>query len=141
MATPIVDADVEDALEQVWVEAHREFGPDESVWTLGQRREYDLRLAAASRTRVAAVLLSAADYFASTPWDEHLNPLLTAIDHAAGYVPGNRGAAEDTSIAAWDALAVHLGDQWPGDWEREVGRTQADVENALRAAAAKAVTP
>ena len=44
MATPALHADVEVALERVWVEAHREFGPDETVWTPGQHREYDLRL-------------------------------------------------------------------------------------------------
>lgn len=44
MATPTVHTDVEDALERVWVEAHREFGPDERTWTPGQTREYDLRL-------------------------------------------------------------------------------------------------
>lgn len=48
MATPTVHADVvAEALERVWVEAHREFGPDETVWTPGQHREYDLRLIAA----------------------------------------------------------------------------------------------
>jgi hypothetical protein len=47
MASPIrLDDVVEDALARVWTEAHREFGPDESVWTSGQRREYDLRLTA-----------------------------------------------------------------------------------------------
>jgi len=48
MATPTVDADlIEDALARVWVEAHREFGPDESTWRPGQVREYLLRLDAA----------------------------------------------------------------------------------------------
>ena len=48
MASPIRLADVvEDALIQVWTEAHREFGPDERDWTLGQIREYELRLDAA----------------------------------------------------------------------------------------------
>lgn len=47
MATPTMHADVEAALERVWMEAHREFGPDETVWTPGQHREYDLRLTAA----------------------------------------------------------------------------------------------
>ncbi|MFJ6729453.1 hypothetical protein ACIQPQ_31575 [Streptomyces sp. NPDC091281] len=48
MASPTVAADVvEDALAAVWTEVHREFGPDESVWTPGQHREYLLRLDAA----------------------------------------------------------------------------------------------
>lgn len=48
MASPTQTDDlIETALEHVWVEAHREFGPDESTWTVGQRREYDLRLVAA----------------------------------------------------------------------------------------------
>jgi hypothetical protein len=48
MASPVRLADVvEDALARVWTEAHREFGPDETTWTPGQQREYDLRLDAA----------------------------------------------------------------------------------------------
>lgn len=48
MATPTVHADViEDALARVWTECHREFGPDETVWTPGQVREYLIRLDAA----------------------------------------------------------------------------------------------
>lgn len=95
-----------------------------------------------TRSRIAAVLTKAADGFRTEPWDPYLNPLLNAIDAAAGFTPGNGSPdAEDTSIAAWDALAVHLGDQWPGDWERAAGRRQDEVEAALRGAAAKAVTP
>ena len=48
MASPIRLADVvEEALIQVWTEAHREFGPDERAWTSAQIREYELRLDAA----------------------------------------------------------------------------------------------
>ncbi|MFD5566587.1 hypothetical protein [Streptomyces cadmiisoli] len=48
MASPTVVADVvEEALARVWKEARREFGADESVWTPGQHREYELRLDAA----------------------------------------------------------------------------------------------
>ena len=48
MASPTQIADVvEDALVRVWTEVHREFGPEESAWTPGQRREYWLRLDAA----------------------------------------------------------------------------------------------
>lgn len=94
-----------------------------------------------TRSRVAAVLTRAADGFKTQPWDPYLNPLLTAIDTAAGFVPGKGSVdAEDTSIAAWDALALHLNGEWPGDWERQLGRRQDEVEAALRGAAAKAVT-
>ncbi|WP_217235405.1 hypothetical protein [Streptomyces sp. AC555_RSS877] len=48
MASPILlDDVVEEALDRVWKEAHREFGPDESRWLPGQAREYELRLDAA----------------------------------------------------------------------------------------------
>ncbi|MFF0166730.1 hypothetical protein [Streptomyces prasinus] len=48
MAAPTMPADViEDALAHVWVDCHREFGPDESTWLPGQVREYLLRLDAA----------------------------------------------------------------------------------------------
>lgn len=48
MATAIQKRDlVEAALGRVWIETHREFGPDESTWTPSQGREYDLRLEAA----------------------------------------------------------------------------------------------
>ncbi|MER5843263.1 hypothetical protein ABT099_23785 [Streptomyces prasinus] len=48
MATATQPADVaEDALVHVDVDTRREFGPDESQWAPGQRREYLLRLDAA----------------------------------------------------------------------------------------------
>jgi len=48
MASPTQIADVvEEALLRVWVEVHREFGPDESAWRPGEWREYWLRLDAA----------------------------------------------------------------------------------------------
>lgn len=94
-----------------------------------------------TRSRIAAVLTAAADALHAEGWDPYLNPLMAAIDTAAGFVPGNSTRdAEDTSLAAWDALAVHLGDQWPGDWERTAGRRQDEVVAALRGAAGKAVT-
>lgn len=37
----------ENALVEVYEEAHREFGPDDSTWWPGQWREYWLRLDAA----------------------------------------------------------------------------------------------
>ncbi|MEV7034541.1 hypothetical protein AB0N99_30470 [Streptomyces sp. NPDC093272] len=92
-------------------------------------------------SRIADVLTRAADAFRDAPWDPHLNPLMAAIDTAAGFVPGKGSVdAEDCSLAAWDALCRHLGDVWPGDWERTAGRRQDEVEAALRGAAAKAVT-
>lgn len=94
-----------------------------------------------TRSRVAAVLSAAADAFTSEPWHPHLNPLMTALDSAAGCVPGKTGQlSEEATIAAWDVLENHLG-QWPGDWERKVGRRQDEVVAALRGAAAKAITP
>lgn len=94
-----------------------------------------------TRSRVAAVLTAAADQFEASDWDPHLNPLMTAIDTAAGYVPGKGTPdAEATCLAAWDALCLHLGGQWAGDWERKPGRKQDEVIAALRGAAAKAVT-
>lgn len=48
MASPTQPADViEDALVRVWIEAHREYGPDERDWTPAQVRAYLLRLDAA----------------------------------------------------------------------------------------------
>lgn len=93
-----------------------------------------------TRSRVAAVLNAAADALHVEGWDPHLNPLMTAIDAAAGCVPGKTSSdAEETTVAAWGALEAHLG-MWPGDWERVAGRRQDEVEAALRGAAAKAVT-
>ncbi|MFJ3984339.1 hypothetical protein [Streptomyces fungicidicus] len=48
MATVTQPADVvEDALVRVYVDAHREFGPDERDWTPAQVRKYLLRIDAA----------------------------------------------------------------------------------------------
>jgi len=48
MATVTQPADViEDALVRVYVDAHREFGPDERTWTPAQVRKYLIRLDAA----------------------------------------------------------------------------------------------
>ena len=92
-----------------------------------------------TRSRVAGVLNAAADGFKTEPWEPYLNPLMTALDDAANCVPGKSSwGAGGTGIAAWDALEMYLG-EWPGDWERRPGRTQVEVEAALRGAAAKAV--
>jgi hypothetical protein len=93
-----------------------------------------------TRPRINAVLTAAADRLEEGGWDPHRRPLMLAIDEAAGYTPGSGTVdAEDTSLAAWDALAVHLDDEWPSSWELQPGRTQAEVVAALRGAA-KAVT-
>ncbi|MFE2600159.1 hypothetical protein ACFXCZ_27330 [Streptomyces sp. NPDC059396] len=87
-------------------------------------------------TRVAAVLHRAADMLAAEGWDPHLNPVITAIDRAAGFTrPGTDTAAEETTIQAWDALVTHLGEQLVVPWEDQPGRTQSDVLAALRGAA------
>lgn len=81
-------------------------------------------------SRIAAVLADTADLLEKEGWDPYLSPLINAIDRAAGY-------AEASLLAALDALAVQLGDEWPGDWERRPERTQAEVLAALRAAAGR----
>ncbi|MFD9192933.1 hypothetical protein ACFWCA_32565 [Streptomyces phaeochromogenes] len=88
-----------------------------------------------TRSRVAAVLSRAADLLGAEGWDPHLNPVIGAIDRAAGFVPG-KGArdAEATSLAAWDALCVYLSNDFPQQWEQQPGRTQAEVLDAVRAA-------
>ncbi|MEU6552046.1 hypothetical protein ABZ915_17445 [Streptomyces sp. NPDC046915] len=92
-----------------------------------------------TRSRVADVLNAAADGFDEEPWEPYLNPLLTAIDRAAGYTPGSGTPdAEAATLAAWELLAAHLGG-WPGDWERKPERQQDEIQAALRGAAGKAV--
>lgn len=88
-----------------------------------------------TRSRVAAVLARAADLLGGETWDAYLNPMLGAIDRAANFVPGsNAKDAEATSLAAWDAVAQYLVDEYPQEWERRTGRTKAEVLDALRAA-------
>lgn len=87
-------------------------------------------------SRIAAVLNEAADLLAAEGWDPRLNPVILAIDRAAGYTtPGLDLAAEETTLRAWDRLVVHLGEQLVVPWEDEPGRTQEQVLAALRAAA------
>ena len=93
-----------------------------------------------TRSRIAEVLTAAADSYTDQSWDPYLNPLLTAIDRAAGYTPGSGTPdVEAATLAAWDALTAHLY-MWPGNWERQPGRTQAEVVDALRASAAQVAT-
>lgn len=91
-----------------------------------------------TRSRVADVLAGAADLVAMEGWDpdRDSSSLVAAIDLSIGLTPGKGTPdAEDTSLAAWDALTNNLG-QDPRDWELKPGRTQAEVEAALRGAAA-----
>lgn len=90
-----------------------------------------------TRSRVANVLASAADLLGREGWDPTRNPLMHAIDRAAGFVPGKSSPdSEATSLAAWDALCQYLGGQVsPREWETHEGLTQAEVLDALRAAA------
>ncbi|MFJ2399792.1 hypothetical protein ACIOUE_00710 [Streptomyces xanthochromogenes] len=84
-----------------------------------------------TRFRIAGVLVDAADLLAVEGWHPEVNPVWHAIDRAAGYEPGSGPCeGESLSLAAWDALSVHLGDEWPLVWELE--RTQAEVLAALR---------
>lgn len=89
-----------------------------------------------TRTRVAGILVAAADLLAEEGWHPEANPVWHAIDRAAGYVPGGGPSdGESLSLAAWDALSTHLGNEWPLAWELE--RTQAEVLAALRDSAAR----
>ncbi|MDT0608781.1 DUF6197 family protein [Streptomyces lancefieldiae] len=91
-----------------------------------------------TRSRVAAVLNGTADLLESEGWDPERNSVMSAIDRAAGYVPGKGSTdAEQTTIDAWDALVTHLGEQLVVPWERTPGRTRLQVVSALRGAAVK----
>jgi hypothetical protein len=94
-----------------------------------------------TRSRVAAVLAGAGSLLESEGWDPLHNPVILAIDRAAGFTPGKSSSdAEETTLAAWQQLADHLDAASVSGWERETGRTQMQVLNALRQAAT-AVTP
>lgn len=92
-----------------------------------------------TRSRIAAVLVGAASVVAVDGWHPEYQPVMRAIDQAAGFVPGKGSRdAEDTTLAAFDALSTYL--MCPvGAWERTEGRTATEVEEALREAA-QAVT-
>jgi hypothetical protein len=88
-----------------------------------------------TRSRVATVLSRAADLLGAEGWDARLNPIIGAIDRAAGFVPGKgTRVAESTSLAAWDAISTYLCDEFPQEWEQRPERTQAEVLDTLRAA-------
>jgi hypothetical protein len=89
-----------------------------------------------TRSRVATVLRDTATLLETEGWDPLRNPVMDAIDRAAGYVPGKGTPdAEETTLAAWDALVTHLDERLIVPWERTPGRTQEQVVAGLRAAA------
>lgn len=94
-----------------------------------------------TRTRIADVLTDAANLLEADGWHPLTTPVITAIDRAAGYTPGNSSPdAEQTTLDAWETLANHLDVASVALWEREPGRTQLQVIAALEGAAGKAVT-
>lgn len=89
-----------------------------------------------TRSRVAAVLARAGSLLQAEGWDPLHNPVILAIDRAAGFVPGKSSSdAEETTLAAWQQLADHLDAASVSDWERQAGRTQLQVIAALAGAA------
>ncbi len=89
-----------------------------------------------TRSRVAAVLNGAEALLQTEGWDPLHNPVILAIDRAAGFVPGKSSMdAEETTLAAWQMLADHIGAASVSGWEREAGRTQLQVLAAVRQAA------
>lgn len=87
-------------------------------------------------SRVARVLSRTAGLIVVGGWDPHRRSLMALIDQAAEFTPGHSSPdAESASLAAWDAVCVAIGDQYPEVWEQQPGRTSGDVTSALRAAA------
>lgn len=94
-----------------------------------------------TRSRLAEVLQGAKGRLEAEGWDALHNPVISAIDRAAGFVPGKSSVdAEQTTLDAWQQLADHLGVASIAMWERESGRTELQVLTALAGAASKAVT-
>lgn len=100
-----------------------------------------------TRSRVAGVLRGAADLAGCCGWDPARDRSLVAlIDQAIGLIPGKGSPdAEETSIAAWAALAEHLGVDidtvdFPREWEQQPGRTADEVRAALYGAAQALMT-
>lgn len=91
-------------------------------------------------SRTADVLRRAADDLQVRGWDPDYVPVLFAIDRAADYCrPGE--PQEDVMLAAWEALAAHVGvDEPHTGWEAVPGRTAAEVLAVLRACADGLVT-
>lgn len=87
-----------------------------------------------TRSRIVAVLRGAAEDVRARGWSRDNRSLIFAIDAAAGYIGLPDTPEEGLSVAAWDALAEHLGMDAP-EWEAAQGRTQDDVLAALRATA------
>lgn len=95
-----------------------------------------------TRSRVASVLAAAGSLLEAEGWDPPYLTIMTAIDRAAGFVPGKGSAdSEETTLAAWKQLADHLDAASVSDWEQQAGRTQLQVLAALGQAADKAVAP
>lgn len=100
-----------------------------------------------TRSRIAGVLFRAAGVLGLEGWDpsSDQHSLMGVIDRAIGLVPGKGSQdAAETSLAAWEALAAHLGVErtaweFPREWEQQPGRTEAEVLDALRGAAAGVV--
>ncbi|MET8081842.1 hypothetical protein [Streptomyces sp. NPDC005303] len=94
-----------------------------------------------TRSRIATVLRDAEDILLMEGWDPLTNPIMSAIDRAAGYVPGKGGTdAERTTLEAWESLTEHLGVASVSHWERKPGRSALQVLAALDGAASKTVT-
>ncbi|WP_217235406.1 hypothetical protein [Streptomyces sp. AC555_RSS877] len=94
-----------------------------------------------TRSRIAGVLRGAEQLLAVEGWDPLTNPIMSAIDRAAGYVPGKGGTdAERTTLDAWETLTEHLGVASVSHWEREPDRSPLQVLAALNGAASKTVT-
>jgi hypothetical protein len=87
-----------------------------------------------TRSRVAALLGHTATDLIAHGWDPQRASLAAAIDRALGYWPGKGSTADEAlTLAAWDALADYLNAE-PHDWERQTGRAQVDVIEALHGA-------
>jgi hypothetical protein len=99
-------------------------------------------------SRIAATLAVAAGILDIEGWDALRNPIAAAIDRAADFTPGKSSTnAEEVTVLAVEMLAGHLALGAPDGsgyepltvWERQPGRTEADVLAALRGAAGKQV--
>lgn len=82
-------------------------------------------------TDLAVTLHRAAD-LAETHWTPDPNgPGICSLLGQAAPHDGRRPDATDL----WDAVVTHLGEEMTVAWERQPGRTRADIAAMLRAAA------
>lgn len=79
-------------------------------------------------TSPAGTLRRAAD-FAATDWDPSIWPIVEILDHVAD------GGGRHDSVGLWDAIVTHLDEELTVPWERQPGRTRAQVAVMLNAAA------